>query len=96
MELKAIKHSIKYRAKDAKQFSTGQKVKDVYKTSLFQKGLYQNFVCVFGPNPLFWLLPVRWGMSNDGTSIKPGRKPLKIYYNRLGLPDESTKIFTKK
>ena len=84
----------KYRAKDAKQFSTGQKVKDVYKTSLFQKGLYQNFVCVFGPNPLFWLLPVRWGMSNDGTSIKPGRKPLKIYYNRLGLPDESTKIFT--
>jgi hypothetical protein len=75
----------KLRAKDDKRYKNGQKVKDVYKQSLFEKGLYGNICHVLGPNPLFWLLPVRWGMPLDGTRIPVERKSLLRYYKAMGL-----------
>ena len=75
----------KLRAKDSKKFKNGQKVKDVYKTSLFNKGGYLNICHFLGPNPLFWLIPVRWGMSNDGTQIPASRISIIKYYKALGL-----------
>lgn len=76
----------KYRAKDSKKFKSGQSVASVYRTSLFQKGLYQNICYTLGPNPLFWLIPVRWGMSNNGAAIRASGKPVRQYYEKLNLP----------
>ena len=68
-----------------KKYKSGQKVKDVYKQSLFHKGFYGNICHVLGPNPLFWFLPVRWGMATDGTRIPVEHSSLVKYYERLGL-----------
>ena len=86
----------KYRAKVTKVFKSGQKVQDVYKTSLFQKGLYQNLCYTLGPNPLFWLLPVRCGMSNNGSAIKAASKPVKQYFNTLGIKIPENYAFSDK
>jgi hypothetical protein len=75
----------KMRAKEDKKYKSGQKVKDVYKQSLFHKGLYGNICHILGPNPLFWFLPVRWGMGTDGTRIPVEHASLVKYYERLGL-----------
>merc|ERR1711871_108521 len=75
----------KMRAKDDKKYKNGQKVKDVYKQSLFHKGFFGNICHVLGPNPLFWFLPVRWGMGTDGTRIPVDHFSLVKYYERTGV-----------
>lgn len=62
----------KYRAPESKVFkANGAMVKDVYRKSLFDRGAWNNFKHILGPNPLLWLVPARIGMSNDGTYIEP-------------------------
>ena len=50
---------------------------------LFNKGGYLNICHFLGPDPLFWLIPVRWGMSNDGTQIPASRISIIKYYKAL-------------
>ena len=63
-----------------------------------KKGEPQNLtVCyTLGPNPLFWLLPVRWGMSNNGSAIKAASKPVKQYFNTLGIKIPENYAFSDK
>lgn len=50
--------------------SKSKSVEERYRVSPFQQGFCGNLCHLLGPNPLLWLLPVRWGMKGDGTSFK--------------------------
>merc|ERR1711871_714053 len=45
-------------------------VREVYSRSLFDRGGWSNYQHMLGPNPLTWLLPIRIGMSADGTRFQ--------------------------
>jgi hypothetical protein len=58
----------KHLAKDSKVMRGGDKIKDLYKQSVYDLGAYSNFVHLLGPNILLWMIPTRYGMSTDPTA----------------------------
>lgn len=55
----------KHLAKDTKKRRSGDKIRDLYKQSVYDGGVWANFIHLLGPNILLWLLPTRYGMPNN-------------------------------
>ena len=68
-----------------KMSSQKSHVASIYKGgSPYNRGLCKNIMHLLGPCPLFWLLPVRWGMSfHDGvfpTPSEDGKRRFQVSY----------------
>lgn len=54
--------------------------------SPYHRGLWKNTQHLLGPCPLFWLLPVRWGMRLDSglfpTPSEEGRRKFEVSYSK--------------
>ena len=55
----------KHLAKETKVARSGDKLRELYKQSLYDLGVYQSFKHLLGPNVLLWWIPTRYGMPND-------------------------------
>lgn len=56
----------KHKANESKvAVQTGERVRDLYKDSLYDVGVWHAFTQLLGPYVLLWLIPTRYGMDSD-------------------------------
>ena len=72
------------RAEEDKKIKVVKKLRTCTSNPLSQRILWQHLPYP-GSDPLFWFLPVRWGMATDGTRIPVEHSSLVKCYERLGL-----------
>jgi hypothetical protein len=59
----------KHKASESKvTLHGGEKVRDLYKESLYNVSVLESFRQLLGPYMVLWLIPTRFAMSQDGTS----------------------------
>lgn len=77
-------------------------VKDLYAKSPYDRGLYNNWTYVLGPNPLLWLIPTRYGLNNTplaGCTYKTNPKHLltqRSYSGRLAVSESQKSLLAEK
>ena len=58
----------KHLAKDTKVRRSGDKIKDLYRRSVYDLGVYNGFKHLLGPYIFLWFVPTRYGMPNEPSS----------------------------